>query len=48
MVQGEPVPKATPPVDAAYHVTVPALTVAAKSKVPVPHLESGVVVNTVG
>ena len=45
---GEPVPNAAPPVEAAYHVTVPALTVAAKSSVPVPHLESGVAVSTVG
>ena len=48
MVHGDPVPNATPPVEAAYRVTVPALIVAAKSNVPVPHLESGVVVNTVG
>ena len=48
MVHGEPVPNATPPVEAAYHVTVPALIVAAKSNVPVPHLESGVVESTIG
>ena len=38
----------TPPAAATYQLTVPALTVAAKSNVPVPHLESGAVVSTVG
>ena len=39
-----PVPKAVPPVIALYHLTVaPALAVAPRSTVPVPHLVPGVV-----
>ena len=41
-----PVPKATPPVGAAYHLMVApgVMVVAARFTVPVPHLVAGVVV----
>jgi len=43
-VNAVPVPKAVPPVIALYHLTVaPALAVAPRSTVPVPHLVPGVV-----
>ena len=48
VAQGDPTPKTAPPVEAAYHRTVPELAVASKFKVPVPHLESGVVNAIVG
>ena len=48
MVNVVPVPNDTPPVDAAYQFMVPALVVAPKATVPVPHLESGVVPVMVG
>ena len=41
-------PKLAPPLDAAYQFIVPALAVAPKTTVPVPHLEPGVVVEIVG
>jgi hypothetical protein len=37
-----------PPVDAAYQLIVPALAVAPRITVPVPHLEPGVVPVIVG
>ena len=43
-----PVPSDPPPVEAAYQLIVPALAVAPRTTVPVPHLEFGVVVNIVG
>jgi hypothetical protein len=48
VVNDVPVPNDTPPVDAAYQLIVPALAVAPKATVPVPHLESGVVPVMVG
>jgi len=48
VVNDVPVPNDTPPVDAAYQLMVPALAVAPKATVPVPHLESGVVPVMVG
>ena len=43
-----PVPKEAPPVEAAYQLMVPALAVAAKPTVPVPHREAGVLPVIVG
>ena len=43
-----PVPKEAPPVEAAYQLIVPALAVAAKPTVPVPHREAGVLPVIVG
>ena len=43
-----PVPKDEPPVAAAYQLMVPADAVAARSTVPVPHLDAGVVPVMVG
>ncbi len=48
VVNDVPVPKDTPPEDAAYQLIVPALAVAPNATVPVPHLESGVVPVIVG
>ncbi len=48
VVNDVPVPKDTPPEDAAYQFMVPALAVAPKATVPVPHLEAGVVPLIVG
>ena len=39
-----PLPKADPPLEAAYHLTVPEDAVAPKTTVPFPHLLPGVVV----
>ena len=41
-------PNDAPPVEAAYQLIVPALDVAPKLTVPVPHLLSGVVLLIVG
>ena len=38
-----PVPSDAPPVEAAYQLIVPALAVAPRITVPVPHLDPGVV-----
>ena len=43
-----PVPKELPPVLAAYQLMLPDDAVAFKVTVPVPHLEAGVVLATVG
>lgn len=43
-----PVPTKVPPVKAEYQSIVPALAVALKLTVPVPHLEAGVVPVIVG
>ena len=43
-----PVPSEVPPVEALYQLMVPALAVAPKVTVPVPHLEDGVVPEMVG
>ncbi len=43
-----PVPSDVPPVEAAYQLMVPALAVAPKITVPVPHLDPGVVPVIVG
>ena len=43
-----PVANEVPPVDAEYQLTVPALALAPKVTVPVPHLELGVVEEIVG
>jgi hypothetical protein len=43
-----PVPKEVPPVNALYQLIVPALAVAARVTVPVPHREAGVVPVIVG
>ena len=43
-----PVPKAAPPEAFANQLKVPALAVAPKVTLPVPHLEPGVVVATAG
>ena len=48
VVQGEPVPKDAPPAAAAYQFKVPALAVADKLTVPVPHRSPGVEPVTVG
>lgn len=42
------VPTNDPPEDASYHLTVPELTTALKSTVPVPHLSPSVPLETVG
>ena len=43
-----PVPKNVPPETAEYQFKVPELAIAAKSTVPVPHLDPGVVVVITG
>ena len=43
-----PVPSETPPVAAAYQLIIPALAVAPRATVPVPHLDPGVVPVIVG
>lgn len=43
-----PVPRDVPPVAAAYQFIVPALAVAPRITVPVPHLDPGVVLVIVG
>ena len=43
-----PVPSELPPVEAAYQLIVPALAVAPKVTVPLPHTELGVVPLIVG
>jgi hypothetical protein len=43
-----PVPRDVPPVEVAYQLIVPALAVAPRLTVPVPHLEPGVVSVIVG
>ena len=48
VVNDVPVPNDEPPVTAAYQFNVPALAVAPKVTVPVPHTEPGVVPLTVG
>ena len=48
VVNDAPVPNDVPPVKAAYQFNVPALAVAPKVTVPVPHTEPGVVPLTVG
>ena len=48
VVNDVPVPSDVPPVKAAYQFNVPALAVAPKVTVPVPHTEPGVVPETVG
>ena len=48
VVNDVPVPNDVPPVNAAYQFNVPALAVAPKVTVPVPHTEPGVVPDTVG
>ena len=48
VVKDAPVPKLLPPLDAAYQFNVPALAVAPKTTVPVPHLLPGVVPDTLG
>ena len=48
VVNDVPVPNDAPPVTAAYQFNVPALAVAPKVTVPVPHTEPGVVPDTVG
>ena len=44
----KPVPSDKPPVGFEYQLMIPELAVAPRVTVPVPHLESGVVVNIVG
>ena len=48
VVYDVPVPSDVPPVKAAYQFNVPALAVAPKVTVPVPHTELGVVPEMVG
>ncbi len=48
VVNDVPVPNDVPPVTAAYQFNMPALAVAPKVTVPVPHTEPGVVPDTVG
>ncbi len=48
VVYDVPVPSDVPPVDAAYQLMVPALAVAPKVTVPLPHTEPGVVPDIVG
>ena len=48
VVKLDPVPKLDPPLEAENQLSVPALPLAAKSTVPVPHLEPGVVEEIVG
>ena len=48
VVNDVPVAKLVPPVAAAYQFNVPALAVAPKVAVPVPHIVAGVVAVTVG
>ncbi len=48
VVNEVPVPSDVPPVAAAYQFKVPALAVAPKVTVPVPHIDAGVVAVTVG
>ena len=48
VVNGDPVPRRGPPLEEANHLNVPALELAAKFNVPVPHLEAGVVPVMVG
>ncbi len=48
VVNDVPVPNDAPPVTAPYQFNVPALAVAPKDTVPVPHTEPGVVPDTVG
>jgi hypothetical protein len=48
VVKDVPVPNDVPPVTDAYQFNVPALAVAPKVTVPVPHTEPGVVPDTVG
>ena len=43
-----PVPSEVPPVEALYQLMVPALAVAPKVTVPVPHRDEGVVPDIVG
>ena len=43
VVQEVPVPRIAPPLEAAYQFTTPALAVADKATVPVPHLSPGIV-----
>ena len=43
-----PVPKTLPPVDVPYQLSVPALAVAPKVTVPVPHRLAGVVLTIEG
>lgn len=48
VVNDVPVPNEDPPVAAAYQFNVPALAVAPRVTVPVPHREAGVVPEIVG
>ena len=48
MVNDVPVPKDEPPDDAVYQLIIPALAVAAKTTVPLPQTEPGVVADIVG
>ncbi len=48
VVNEVPVASDVPPVAAAYQFKVPALAVAPKVTVPVPHIDAGVVAVTVG
>ena len=48
MVNDVPVPIDVPPVTAVYQFNVPALAVAPKVTVPIPHTEPVVVPDTVG
>ena len=48
VVNDVPVPKLVPPVAALYQLMVPALAVAPKVAVPVPHMAAGVVAAMVG
>ena len=48
VVNEVPEPKLVPPVKFAYQLIVPALAVAVRVTVPVPHLEPGVVEAIVG
>ena len=48
VVYDVPLPKLVPPVEAAYQLIVPALAVAPKVTVPLPHTELGVVPLIVG
>ena len=48
VVKDVPVPKDAPPVVAAYQLMVPALAIAPKIAVPVPHMPAGVVPGMVG
>jgi hypothetical protein len=48
VVNDVPVPRLAPPVAAAYQLIVPALVVAPKVAVPVPHIVAGVVPVIVG